>query len=401
MEAVRTAERDPRCQHALPRRRRVELRHEMGDRLRRASARPRCSASSRKLLGSELDRGYRSLARDRRRHRLLQPEPAAGRRVREATCTDISPGMVRTLRSNADRLGLTVKTARADAESLPFADSSFDLVLGHAVLHHLPDLRRAFDEFTGCCARAGGSRSRASPRGSATGWRRSPSAPRGWSRRLWRALLRAGRAPGERAQRARRRAARPRARALRRHPRFRARRPRAPCPAGRLRAGHGSRRGARRELVRVVQPRARGHRRARRRADAVAPLRVRRLSRAAAARQPRARVTAAAGDLLQPAADAPASASWSRTRQPPPNLNFRGARPGRQRIPAVPAGARRAPPRADPAAHLRAALQDDDERVHRATSASSGSCGSPTTACGRSDARVRSPRCSSRWRTAG
>ena len=55
--------------------------------------------------------------------------------------------MVRTLRSNADRLGLTVKAARADAESLPFADSSFDLVLGHAVLHHLPDLRRAFDEF--------------------------------------------------------------------------------------------------------------------------------------------------------------------------------------------------------------------------------------------------------------
>ncbi len=67
--------------------------------------------------------------------------------VRDATCTDISPGMVRALGANARRLGLEVKTARADAESLPFAAGSFDLVLGHAVLHHLPDLERAFAEF--------------------------------------------------------------------------------------------------------------------------------------------------------------------------------------------------------------------------------------------------------------
>ncbi len=40
-----------------------------------------------------------------------------------------------------------MRAARADAESLPFADESFDLVLGHAVLHHLPNLRRAFAEF--------------------------------------------------------------------------------------------------------------------------------------------------------------------------------------------------------------------------------------------------------------
>ncbi len=55
--------------------------------------------------------------------------------------------MVRTLAANAERLGLTVKSLRADAESLPFAAESFDLVLGHAVLHHLPDLERAFSEF--------------------------------------------------------------------------------------------------------------------------------------------------------------------------------------------------------------------------------------------------------------
>jgi SAM-dependent methyltransferase len=67
--------------------------------------------------------------------------------VREAVCTDISPGMVRALAANAERLGLAVTSLRADAESLPFADESFDLVLGHAVLHHLPNLTRAFAEF--------------------------------------------------------------------------------------------------------------------------------------------------------------------------------------------------------------------------------------------------------------
>ncbi len=67
--------------------------------------------------------------------------------VRDATCTDISPGMVRALAANAERLGLEVRALRADAESLPFRDQSFDLVLGHAVLHHLPDLERAFSEF--------------------------------------------------------------------------------------------------------------------------------------------------------------------------------------------------------------------------------------------------------------
>src|SRR4051794_39048332 len=67
--------------------------------------------------------------------------------VREAVCTDISPGMLRALEANAARLGLEVETAACDAEDLPFDDASFDLVLGHAVLHHLPDLDRAFAEF--------------------------------------------------------------------------------------------------------------------------------------------------------------------------------------------------------------------------------------------------------------
>ncbi len=101
----------------------------------------------RKLLGSELSRGYeRSLEIGAGTGYFSLNLLQAGV-VREATCTDISPGMMSALGENATRLGLNVRTARADAESLPFGDESFDLVLGHAVLHHLPDLRRAFSEF--------------------------------------------------------------------------------------------------------------------------------------------------------------------------------------------------------------------------------------------------------------
>ncbi len=67
--------------------------------------------------------------------------------IEQATCSDISPGMLSTLSANAERLGLDVRIARADAEALPFPDESFDLVLGHAVLHHIPDLPRAWGEF--------------------------------------------------------------------------------------------------------------------------------------------------------------------------------------------------------------------------------------------------------------
>jgi ubiquinone/menaquinone biosynthesis C-methylase UbiE len=67
--------------------------------------------------------------------------------VGQATCTDISPGMLDALRANADRLGIDVDAVACDAERLPFEDGSFDLVFGHAVLHHLPNLDQAFSEF--------------------------------------------------------------------------------------------------------------------------------------------------------------------------------------------------------------------------------------------------------------
>jgi SAM-dependent methyltransferase len=101
----------------------------------------------RKLLGDELRQGYaRGLEIGAGTGYFSLNLLQAGV-LRQATCTDISPGMVATLAANAERLGLEVRAARADAESLPFADASFDLVFGHAVLHHLPDLGRAFTEF--------------------------------------------------------------------------------------------------------------------------------------------------------------------------------------------------------------------------------------------------------------
>jgi SAM-dependent methyltransferase len=61
--------------------------------------------------------------------------------------TDISPEMLSTLAGTAVRLGLAAETKVTDAETLPFPGESFDLVFGHAVLHHLPDLERALSEF--------------------------------------------------------------------------------------------------------------------------------------------------------------------------------------------------------------------------------------------------------------
>src|SRR5205807_1838764 len=75
----------------------------------------------RKLLGAELDGGFeRSLEIGAGTGYFSLNLLQAGI-VHEATCTDISPGMVATLADNAKRLGLEVRAARADAESLPFA----------------------------------------------------------------------------------------------------------------------------------------------------------------------------------------------------------------------------------------------------------------------------------------
>lgn len=64
----------------------------------------------------------------------------------EGHVTDISPGMVEVARRNARGLGFDVAGRVADAESIPYGDDEFDLVVGHAVLHHIPDVELALRE---------------------------------------------------------------------------------------------------------------------------------------------------------------------------------------------------------------------------------------------------------------
>ncbi|MGH2713478.1 MAG: class I SAM-dependent methyltransferase, partial [Thermoleophilaceae bacterium] len=96
------------------------------------------------------------------------------------------------LSGTAAQLGLEVETACCEAAALPFGDDSFDLVFGHAVLHHLPDLAGAFREFRRVLRPGGvvafcGEPSRHGDRISALPKRGAMAvAP------LWRALMRAG-----------------------------------------------------------------------------------------------------------------------------------------------------------------------------------------------------------------
>ncbi|HYT09310.1 MAG TPA: class I SAM-dependent methyltransferase [Mycobacteriales bacterium] len=60
--------------------------------------------------------------------------------------SDISPGMVEVALHNARSLDLPVDGRVADAETIPYEDDTFDLVVGHAVLHHIPDVERALRE---------------------------------------------------------------------------------------------------------------------------------------------------------------------------------------------------------------------------------------------------------------
>jgi ubiquinone/menaquinone biosynthesis C-methylase UbiE len=66
--------------------------------------------------------------------------------VDEVHVTDLSPGMVEAARANAARLGFSVEGRVADAERIPYDDDTFDVVVGHAVIHHLPDVEQAMRE---------------------------------------------------------------------------------------------------------------------------------------------------------------------------------------------------------------------------------------------------------------
>ncbi len=56
----------------------------------------------------------------------------------ELAATDISQGMLEVCARNGAEHGLDIATRQGDAEALPYEDDSFDLVIGHAFIHHLP-----------------------------------------------------------------------------------------------------------------------------------------------------------------------------------------------------------------------------------------------------------------------
>ena len=64
----------------------------------------------------------------------------------KGSVTDLSPGMVKVALRNAENLGLDVDGRVADAEKIPYEDNTFDLVVGHAVLHHIPDVELSLRE---------------------------------------------------------------------------------------------------------------------------------------------------------------------------------------------------------------------------------------------------------------
>lgn len=66
--------------------------------------------------------------------------------IEHGTITDLSPKMVEVALRTGRQLDLDVTGQAADAEALPFPDDTFDLVCGHAVLHHIPDLDLAMRE---------------------------------------------------------------------------------------------------------------------------------------------------------------------------------------------------------------------------------------------------------------
>lgn len=61
---------------------------------------------------------------------------------------DISPGMVEVARLKAARLGIPAQFTAGDAESLPYPDNSFDLVICNSVLHWFENRPVAIREMT-------------------------------------------------------------------------------------------------------------------------------------------------------------------------------------------------------------------------------------------------------------
>lgn len=66
--------------------------------------------------------------------------------ISELYACDISQGMVDACAANAAELGIRVSAKQSELERLDYADEEFDMVVGHAILHHIPDVPAALAE---------------------------------------------------------------------------------------------------------------------------------------------------------------------------------------------------------------------------------------------------------------
>ncbi|MFM0138147.1 class I SAM-dependent methyltransferase [Caballeronia grimmiae] len=80
---------------------------------------------------------------------------AAARRWCDVTSTDYVPSLLEAGRARAEAEGLTVQFQEADAEALPFADASFDVVVSTFGVMFTPDQQRAAHELARVCKPGG------------------------------------------------------------------------------------------------------------------------------------------------------------------------------------------------------------------------------------------------------
>ena len=80
---------------------------------------------------------------------------AAARHWCDVTSTDYVPSLLEAGRARAEAEGLTVQFQEADAEALPFADASFDVVVSTFGVMFTPDQQRSAHELARVCKPGG------------------------------------------------------------------------------------------------------------------------------------------------------------------------------------------------------------------------------------------------------
>jgi SAM-dependent methyltransferase len=86
---------------------------------------------------------------------MLEITSISTRRGADVTSTDYVPALLERGRVRASAEGLTVRFEQADAESLPYADASFDVVLSTFGVMFTPDQEKAAAEMARVCKPGG------------------------------------------------------------------------------------------------------------------------------------------------------------------------------------------------------------------------------------------------------